>query len=234
MDPLVGLTGEPYAFTGGDPLNLTDPLGLMFTCGGHAGACAGGPSTGPILEPSTSTTASSASSKGSSSGHGGKSGSTHSYMICGNNQSCYTNQPVVTQQMMAIAQGNLTYVGPGSMSFADFSGNDPWKSLAGSIAGIAAPLTPTELAPYLARGSAAFSSALAPTVGRVVLSGGMIFGVATGTDAVDLPAQPDIVAQVLQNLELSISSEDEFWQQEIEATFHADILPPEITSGQKP
>jgi RHS repeat-associated protein len=29
VDPMVGVTGEPYAFTGDDPLNATDPLGLL-------------------------------------------------------------------------------------------------------------------------------------------------------------------------------------------------------------
>jgi hypothetical protein len=28
VDPLVGITGQPYVFTGDDPLNKTDPLGL--------------------------------------------------------------------------------------------------------------------------------------------------------------------------------------------------------------
>jgi hypothetical protein len=55
MDPLVNLTGQPYAFTGDDPLNGTDPLGAMFTCGGQPGACAGSPSTGPILIPPAAT-----------------------------------------------------------------------------------------------------------------------------------------------------------------------------------
>jgi RHS repeat-associated protein len=61
VDPYVAETGQPYAFTGDDPLNGTDPLGQMFTCGGQPGACAGSPSTGPILEPSTPTSVSSAS-----------------------------------------------------------------------------------------------------------------------------------------------------------------------------
>jgi RHS repeat-associated protein len=29
VDPFVGMTGEPYAYTAGDPLNLTDPAGLL-------------------------------------------------------------------------------------------------------------------------------------------------------------------------------------------------------------
>ena len=31
MDPLVDLTGQPYAYAGDDPVNLTDPLGLKDT-----------------------------------------------------------------------------------------------------------------------------------------------------------------------------------------------------------
>jgi hypothetical protein len=34
VDPLVAETGQPYAFTGDDPLNATDPLGL-FCIFGH-------------------------------------------------------------------------------------------------------------------------------------------------------------------------------------------------------
>lgn len=30
VDPVAALTGTPYAFTGGDPVNGTDPLGLSF------------------------------------------------------------------------------------------------------------------------------------------------------------------------------------------------------------
>jgi RHS repeat-associated protein len=30
VDPDVGQTGQPYAYTGGDPVNATDPLGLYF------------------------------------------------------------------------------------------------------------------------------------------------------------------------------------------------------------
>jgi hypothetical protein len=40
VDPEVAETGQPYAFTGDDPLNETDPLGLMVTCGG---GCSGDP-----------------------------------------------------------------------------------------------------------------------------------------------------------------------------------------------
>jgi hypothetical protein len=36
VDPLVKVTGQSYAFTGDDPLNDTDPLGLVF------GPCSGG------------------------------------------------------------------------------------------------------------------------------------------------------------------------------------------------
>lgn len=35
-DPLVAQTQEPHAFTGGDPLNLTDPLGLEWFWTGTA------------------------------------------------------------------------------------------------------------------------------------------------------------------------------------------------------
>jgi RHS repeat-associated protein len=33
VDPLVHETGQPYAYTGDDPVNAIDPLG-MITCGG--------------------------------------------------------------------------------------------------------------------------------------------------------------------------------------------------------
>ena len=42
MDPLVDETGQPYAYTGDDPVNGTDPLGLCSTSGGTflvSGAC---------------------------------------------------------------------------------------------------------------------------------------------------------------------------------------------------
>jgi hypothetical protein len=39
VDPMVAATGEHYSFTGDDPVNATDPLGLMPTCGGQAGNC---------------------------------------------------------------------------------------------------------------------------------------------------------------------------------------------------
>ena len=171
---------------------------------------------------------------GGGSTKGGGAGSTRYYMVCTDYYSCYTNQRVITQEMMTIAQENLTYVGSGSISYADFSAVNPWKSVLGTIAGIATPLTAAEVAPYLVQGSAAFASAVGPTVGRAVISSGFIFGVATGTDAVDLPTYPDIVTQVIQNLELEQPSEDTFWKQEAESIFHADILPPETTSGQKP
>jgi RHS repeat-associated protein len=29
IDPMAGATGQPYAYTGGDPINATDPLGLF-------------------------------------------------------------------------------------------------------------------------------------------------------------------------------------------------------------
>ena len=35
VDPLVAETGQPYAFTGDDPLNATDPLGL-YNCSGKS------------------------------------------------------------------------------------------------------------------------------------------------------------------------------------------------------
>ena len=42
MDPLVDETGQPYAYSGDDPVNNTDPLGLCSTSGGTflvSGAC---------------------------------------------------------------------------------------------------------------------------------------------------------------------------------------------------
>ncbi|HEY1830797.1 MAG TPA: RHS repeat-associated core domain-containing protein [Acidimicrobiales bacterium] len=225
IDPDVGETGQPYAFTADDPLNETDPRGLMGTCGGQAGDCVQSGGHAYISNPQPTPTKSSSKRR---------SGPTRYYMVCSDNDSCYTNQRHITQQMMTIAGDNLTYVGPGSMVFEEFSAVNPWKSLAGTILGVGGPLTAAEVAPYFAQGTAAFASALAPTVGRVVVSGGFIFGVATGTDAVDLPASPVIVTQVLQNLELEQPSEDAFWQQEWESTFHADILPPETTTGQAP
>jgi hypothetical protein len=38
VDPDLVTTGQPYVFTGGDPVNLTDPLGLFLT-GGGSSAC---------------------------------------------------------------------------------------------------------------------------------------------------------------------------------------------------
>ena len=39
VDPDVGATGQPYAFTGDDPINGNDPLGLLGNCGGQPGDC---------------------------------------------------------------------------------------------------------------------------------------------------------------------------------------------------
>jgi RHS repeat-associated protein len=39
VDPFVTQTGQPYAFTGNDPLNATDPDGTGPTCGNQPGAC---------------------------------------------------------------------------------------------------------------------------------------------------------------------------------------------------
>jgi hypothetical protein len=44
VDPLVDQTGQPYAYTGGDPVNATDPTGNDFV--GHLGNSSGG---GPLL-----------------------------------------------------------------------------------------------------------------------------------------------------------------------------------------
>ena len=75
VDPLVAFTGQPYAFTGDDPLNVTDPLGEFFTCGGQPGSCAGSPSTGPILIPPPAAPPSSSGTKSAPAGSGAKSGS---------------------------------------------------------------------------------------------------------------------------------------------------------------
>ena len=36
-DPMLTSTGQPYAFTAGDPLNATDPLGLLVASSGNGG-----------------------------------------------------------------------------------------------------------------------------------------------------------------------------------------------------
>jgi hypothetical protein len=41
VDPLAGVTGQPYAFTGDDRVNWSDPLGLMPGCGGQVGNAGG-------------------------------------------------------------------------------------------------------------------------------------------------------------------------------------------------
>ncbi len=55
VDPLVAITGEPYAYVGGDPVNLTDPLGLcnsnifsgsFWTQGNCLSGAVGGPDGG--------------------------------------------------------------------------------------------------------------------------------------------------------------------------------------------
>jgi RHS repeat-associated protein len=52
VDPDVAETGQPYAFTGDDPVNETDPLGLMGTCGGQVGTCEQSGTGGhPVLVP---------------------------------------------------------------------------------------------------------------------------------------------------------------------------------------
>jgi len=43
VDPDVAETGQPYAFTGDDPLNATDPLGLRCLSRGVSGPCPGEP-----------------------------------------------------------------------------------------------------------------------------------------------------------------------------------------------
>ena len=57
VDPDVAETGQPYAFTGDDPLNATDPDGMMGTCGGQSGDCVQNGTGGhPVISnPQTST-----------------------------------------------------------------------------------------------------------------------------------------------------------------------------------
>lgn len=42
MDPLVSLTGQPFAYAGGDPVNGSDPSGLEDDGGGSDGGTEGG------------------------------------------------------------------------------------------------------------------------------------------------------------------------------------------------
>jgi hypothetical protein len=51
VDPLVAETGQPYAFTGDDPVNETDPLGLVIP-GGPGCPKKGCPSATPTLKSS--------------------------------------------------------------------------------------------------------------------------------------------------------------------------------------
>ncbi len=53
VDPDVPETGQPYAFTGNDPLNATDPTGLIIRCQGDS--CGHGAGTGDIKGPTGST-----------------------------------------------------------------------------------------------------------------------------------------------------------------------------------
>ena len=39
VDPMVAETGQAYAYTGDDPVNAVDPLGLVPDCGGQVGSC---------------------------------------------------------------------------------------------------------------------------------------------------------------------------------------------------
>ena len=48
VDPLVGITDQPYQYVGGDPVNLTDPLGLWWCMPqGASGPCPTGYTPGP-------------------------------------------------------------------------------------------------------------------------------------------------------------------------------------------
>ena len=48
VDPLVAITGEPYAYVGGDPVNGSDPLGLWWCMPqGASGPCPTGYTPGP-------------------------------------------------------------------------------------------------------------------------------------------------------------------------------------------
>ena len=53
VDPDLAVTGQPYAFTGDNPLNATDPLGNVIRCGGQDSAVpCGSPGSGIIVGPS--------------------------------------------------------------------------------------------------------------------------------------------------------------------------------------
>ena len=60
IDPAVSVTGQPYTFTGDNPLNATDPLGRLRS-GGSGQLCGGGPHPlcntgnqgGPVTVPQT-------------------------------------------------------------------------------------------------------------------------------------------------------------------------------------
>jgi hypothetical protein len=82
IDPLVGVTDQPYAFTADDPLNFSDPLGLLRSsgdgqeCGGGPDpACNDGNTGAPAAVPPTATGDNGSGSWGGSpspsSGNGG-------------------------------------------------------------------------------------------------------------------------------------------------------------------
>jgi RHS repeat-associated protein len=50
VDPLVGITGEPYSYAGNDPINQGDPSGLLgvMCIGGHGAGCAPASHPSPV------------------------------------------------------------------------------------------------------------------------------------------------------------------------------------------
>ena len=84
------MTGQAYAFTGDDPLNATDPSGLIIECRSNGGCGAG---SGGIEGPSGGQGCSENCGSGGSYGTGGQGGTGATY---GNQPSSEAPSPVAT------------------------------------------------------------------------------------------------------------------------------------------
>ena len=160
-------TGQPYAYTGDDPVNATDPLGLKTKCKkGHS--C-----------PPTSN-------KKPAVNHGSS----------GQSAKC-VGPGAPTQAQLEACGGGYTITGKPHAPTDSWSGNNPLKSVAGTAAGVAAPI----LGPTLP----AFGAAIAQPSAAIALAQILNMGLVTTPVAQDIPQSsptPEIwqPAQIAQEL----------------------------------
>jgi hypothetical protein len=131
VDPDVAFTGQPYAFTDDDPLNLTDPLGNVYYGQGSSSQSALALFYEALIgEELNREAAASAQPAPASSWHPQPSTGQPSY--------CRTSG-TISQSLNERCPGGVTYTGKGMAPTDSWSGNNPLKSAVGTAAGIFIP-----------------------------------------------------------------------------------------------